>query len=148
MSTRHRRDAGYIAPAFPVLDQTWDADLAIYESAIVERCLRGETIEPSPDTIGVHDNDGVLSDEPGPGGRQFSWPKMFDSGIKAEFCEPIPPPKTNYYPMVRAFPHSTEDIAVQTIQNWDSVGEEDAARRGITADEWLWKRSRFLAGFR
>lgn len=147
MKKGYRRDYGYVAMACPVLEQEWDADIASYQGVIVEKCLRGETLEPSPDALGIHANDGALFEtwhlyRP-------TWPEK-SVPAKVKFCAPVhvPEPRTNYYPEVLAFPHSTEAIAMQTIQNWESVGEEDAARRGISVREWLWKRSRFLAGFR
>lgn len=49
---------------------------------------------------------------------------------------------------ILAFPHSTDGIAFHTASEFTRFGMSDATRRGITGDEWIWKRSRFLAGFR
>jgi hypothetical protein len=49
---------------------------------------------------------------------------------------------------IQAFPHANTEIASQTAHEFILFGKSDARVRGITDDEWIWKRSRFLAGHR
>lgn len=49
---------------------------------------------------------------------------------------------------IEAFPHTYGSIAFYTALGLMQFGKADAVRRGITEDEWIWKRSRFLAGFK
>jgi hypothetical protein len=52
------------------------------------------------------------------------------------------------YPKLLSFPHSTAGIAQETAVEFAQFGQGDARRRSITDDEWIWKRSRFMAGFK
>ena len=132
------------------------------------------SLETDPISWGIHDGDGVLSDNPINLQHQ-SWVKI------NKVDRIIGDPKTHYTPpwstqkqiekqkdierqqeagkeiarqieatrkIVINFQHATPAIAEQTAINWYEVGEQDAARRGIDFCDWIWKRSRFLAGFR
>jgi hypothetical protein len=44
------------------------------------------------------------------------------------------------------FPHASHEIMEQVAREWLRFGEEDAKRRELSRRDWLWKRSRLLAG--
>jgi hypothetical protein len=50
--------------------------------------------------------------------------------------------------LVEMFPHASGSIGFYTAIEFIQFGEDDAKRRGISADEWIWRRSRYLAGHR
>lgn len=46
------------------------------------------------------------------------------------------------------FPHTDDAMREAVAREFLAFGRDDAKRRGISDDGWLWKRSRFTAGFR
>ena len=45
-------------------------------------------------------------------------------------------------------PHDSGSIAYYTATEFMQFGAADAIRRGISNEDWIWKRSRFLAGYK
>jgi hypothetical protein len=43
------------------------------------------------------------------------------------------------------FPHTTPNLVNVVAKEWLGVGCANAAKRGISRDEWLWRRSRYHA---
>jgi hypothetical protein len=50
--------------------------------------------------------------------------------------------------MLLPWPHVTENIAKETATEFVSFGRHDMVVREISRSEWLWRRSRYLAGFK
>ena len=46
------------------------------------------------------------------------------------------------------FPHADNKWIWQVALEFAQFGREDAKRRGISEDEWIWRRSRFMAGYK
>lgn len=47
---------------------------------------------------------------------------------------------------ISTFPHADDKWAWQVALEFAQFGREDAKKRGISEDEWIWRRSRFMAG--
>lgn len=132
-------------------------DVDGFESAVVSSIRQRGVIDVHPNGWGVHDGLGVKSDEI-PTALKEPRPyvyREYSERVKSELEELRASEEARKLEefealklKIRAFPHSTDGIAWETATEFTQFGVDDALRRGITGDDWIWKRSRFLAGFK
>lgn len=160
----NRRRNYYISPEDAQVDPDFD-DIVQFESVIVDSIQRSGTLDIHPNGWGVHDGLGVNTDnmhflseyhEPTPAQIQ-SWNERqerrelerIEAARRAQEAQSAQIKERNaLMKKIEQFPHATHSIAYWTAEEFVQFGHEDAVRRGITGDEWIWKRSRFMAGFK
>lgn len=156
----------------PLLDEGFD-DVGDYESLIASQILKNGYFEPHPDcwvsNMGENKCDKSrldyltakheeLLDNTSRQREILQKRKREDAAteaarqryldVKAALDAEAQRSKIRTKDIVASFPHADEVISADTMLEWHSFGEVDAANRGICKYEWLWKRSRFMAGFR
>lgn len=144
------------------VDDEFD-DIESFEGAVIDGIRRCGTVDIHPNDWGRHDSVGVNTDnmhyspddnlsetiakQPNAyARRKAEEAKRQETKLSSEEAYRIE--RDELMAKVAAFPHANHSIAFYTALELMQFGKTDAIRRGITDDEWLWKRSRFMAGFK
>ena len=148
-----------------IIDDDFD-DTDDFSVAVLDNIRRCGTVDIHPNAWGQHDYIGVNTSKPIP---EYNFPTDKRKPRK-EYVQRRYEPQTSEKPrkltaieqrdidekfrfdwafsQLCGFPHCTSNIAGEVAVEFAQFGHVNAEERGMTAELWIWKRSRFMAGFR
>jgi hypothetical protein len=136
---------------YAILDEDFD-DIEGFTGAVLSSIERCGTIDIHPDGWGSHDYLGVNTANMHymPGAYNFHETRVWEPKGRLFNSRDVREKQLFdwAHPKLLSFPHSTAAIAHETATEFAQFGQDDARRRSISDDEWIWKRSRFMAGFK